>query len=65
MSTVTTSSSVSPMLPALDAHLLGEPVGQQAAQRLALLLAVDDRLVQQRSRRSAPAVAGARFLATA
>ena len=46
MSTVTTSSSVSPMRPTFAAQLLGEPAREQPAQRLALLLAVDDRLVQ-------------------
>ena len=46
ISTVTSSSSVSPMcLPSLP-QLLGQAAGQQPGQRLALLLAVDDRLVQ-------------------
>ena len=62
MSTVTTSFSVSPMLPALVAQLLGEPAGQQPAERLALLLAVDDRLVQHAQPAQRPAVAGARLL---
>ena len=47
MITVTTSSSVSPMLPPSMRTFSARPVGQQPAQRLALLLAVDDRLVQR------------------
>ena len=57
ISTVTIERSRLADAPALDAELLGEPAGQQPAERLALLLAVDDRLVQhpqpaQRARRA-------------
>ena len=47
ISTVTTTRSVSPMLRPLPPDLLGEPAGEQAGERLALLLAVDDGPVQQ------------------
>ena len=44
---MTVSSSVSPILPPPARTLSATPVGQQPAQRLALLLPVDDRLVQE------------------
>ena len=54
ISTVTTTVSVSPMrLPAV-AELLGQTARQQPGQRLALLLAVDDGLVQQPEPVAAP-----------
>ena len=47
ISTVTSTRSVSPIGRASRPQLLGQPAGQQPGQRLALLLAVHDRLVQQ------------------
>ena len=43
--TVTTTRSVSP-ISAAPPELVGEPAGEQAGQRLALLLPVDDGLLQ-------------------
>ena len=47
ISTVTVTRSVSPIGARLLPQLLGQAAGQQPGQRLALLLPVDDRLVQQ------------------
>ncbi len=47
---------------AFVAHLLGEPAREQPAERLALLLAVDDRLVQHAQPLQRAGFAGARVL---
>ena len=65
ISTVTTSSSVSPMRRPSLRSFSASPPGQEPAERLALLLAVDDRLVQHAQPAQRAAGAGARALATA
>ena len=45
--TVTTTRSVSPIGWTLVPQLLRQPAGKETRQRLTLLLAVDDRLVQE------------------
>ena len=51
-----------PICVPVAAQLLGEPAREQPAQRLALLLAVDDRLLQQPQPAQRALAPGARFL---